>query len=300
MAEHWLSTGVLRGELNQFAVSADGSGMTVDVATGKAWIKGQYVESDAAEALSIDAADPSNPRIDRVILRNTFGAPGAPGSIALAVLKGTAAGSPTAPALTQSAAVWEISLAQVRVDAGAVVVAADKVTDERTKVNPGGDLAVLGRLVTPVQVTLTSAETTVFTKVVPGGTIGLNGMLRLHAAWDFVDDLVSDGWMYVRVKLGSTTLITWDNKDDSSNNPRGSDMTLDMLLANRDAAAVQAGHIIIGDILYEDDTLVRQFLTATEDTASDRTLSVTVQHSNAFNCITNFRLALLELIKPTI
>ena len=127
-----MSTGVLRGELNQLAVSATGSGMTVNVATGRAWLKGHYVESDAIEARSIDGSDPTNPRIDRVVVRATYSQPGVPGAVALAVLKGTPAASPAAPALTQNTTtMWEIALAQVLIDAGAVVVAANKVTDGR-------------------------------------------------------------------------------------------------------------------------------------------------------------------------
>ena len=296
MAEHWLSTGVLRGELNQLAVSATGSGMTVNVATGKAWIKGQYVESDAVAALSIDAADPANPRIDRVILRNTFSAPGASGSIALAVLKGTAAGSPTAPALTQSAAMWEISLAQVLIDAGAVVVAANKVTDERTLTDTTGEtVQVLGRKVTTTTVTNNNTEKTVYTKTVSGGLLGTDGMLRLRAFGRYNNSYGTNSTFTVRVTLGTTTVCTLtETIARNTSHP----WSVDVLLANMASAAIQLG---IGHIIAEYNEFAVAQAAATEDTAANKNLVITMQHELANASITAYcDGALLELIKPTI
>ncbi len=133
MAEHWLATGVIAGELNQLEVFGDSSGMQVKVKSGKAWVKGHFFESDAQETLAIAAADPANPRIDRVIVRVDWDA----NTVDLAVLQGTPAVAPGAPALTQNTSRWEISLAQVQVDAAAATIAAEKVTDERVYALPG-------------------------------------------------------------------------------------------------------------------------------------------------------------------
>ncbi len=132
MAEHWLGTGVIPSQLNELGVYADASGMQVKVRAGKAWIKGHYFQSTAEEVLAIGAANPTNPRIDRVVVRLDW----TNNNIDLAVIQGTPAGSPSAPALTQTSNVWEISLAQVLVDAAAVSIAADKVTDERVFATP--------------------------------------------------------------------------------------------------------------------------------------------------------------------
>lgn len=137
MAEHWRSTGVLKNELNQAEVFGDASGMNVKVKSGKVWIKGHYFESDAQETIAIAAADATNPRIDRVIVRVDFTA----NTIDFAVLQGVPAVAPAAPALTQSTSQWEISLAQVRVEATVLNIAADKVTDERTFSSQGVGLA---------------------------------------------------------------------------------------------------------------------------------------------------------------
>lgn len=128
MARRWLGTGVIRDYLNQLEVFADSSGMQVKVKSGAEWIEGYYFESDAQETVAIATADATNPRIDRVVVRlDRTG-----NVIDFAVLTGTPAATPAAPALTQTTGgLWEESLAQVRVEAAVGTIAAAKVTDER-------------------------------------------------------------------------------------------------------------------------------------------------------------------------
>lgn len=133
MARRWLATGVIRGYLNTLAVSAGGTAMSVSVASGGAWIEGFYYETDAAVAQTITAADATNPRIDRVVVQLDRTA----NTVSLVVLAGTPAASPVAPTLTQTDTLWQISLAQVLVDAAVGVIAAGKVTDERVLVQNG-------------------------------------------------------------------------------------------------------------------------------------------------------------------
>lgn len=138
MARLWLPTGVIDGELNELAVSerAAGANLSVDVATGVAWIRGHYFKSDAVENLAISAAHATLGRIDRVIVRVDFTA----NTVALAVLEGTAAASPAAPSLTQNTSTWEISLAQVSVPATDTTIANAQITSERTIIKaPGFD-----------------------------------------------------------------------------------------------------------------------------------------------------------------
>lgn len=127
MAQYWLNTGVIKGVLNELLVYADSTGMQVKVKSGDAWINGHFYESDAEEILAIGTADSTNPRIDRVIIRLDWTA----NTIQLAVLQGTPAVSPLAPALTQNSSRWEISLAQVRVNAGVTTITAANITVER-------------------------------------------------------------------------------------------------------------------------------------------------------------------------
>ena len=300
MAEHWLATGVLGGELNQFKVTADGTGMTVDVETGRAWLKGHYVESDAIEALSIDAADPANPRIDRVILRATYSQPGTPGSVALAVLKGVPAGSPSAPALTQDATMWEISLAQVLIDAAAVVVAADKVTSERVFVWAGGDVAVLDRVTSTTTVYNTTDETTVYSEAISAGLLGANGGLQMRLGGSLFQDANPSATFTLRIKFGATTLISIVH---TINDYGTTDYywQLDVLLQNTAAAAQRALASWLVLAAGATDNAVRVAAgVAAEDTANEKTLTVTIQFS-AGSTLQEFEVwqGVLELIRPT-
>jgi hypothetical protein len=149
MARHWLATGVIAGEDNLAETYGDNSGMQVKTKTGKAWIRGHYWASDAEVTSAIAAADPANPRIDRLILRADF----VGNTIAIAVLQGTAAAVPAAPALTQSTSVWEISLARVAVGAGVGSILAANVTDERLFVENFnvGSLRMSGHLINEIK-----------------------------------------------------------------------------------------------------------------------------------------------------
>ena len=120
--------GVLSGVTNELAVTASNpAGMSVVVATGEAWNHGSWYSNDAAKSLTVTAADPSNPRIDLVILRRTASS----NTCVLAVLAGTPAGSPSAPSLTQTAATWEYTLAQIAVGTGVTSIVVGNITDKR-------------------------------------------------------------------------------------------------------------------------------------------------------------------------
>lgn len=125
MGQILAQTGVAPGKLNQCAVAA-GAGMQITVATGQAWVLAYFFQNDTTATFTLAAADPSNPRIDRVVVhfdRSAYSAD-------IRVLTGTPAGSPVEPALTQNATIWEIPLASVAVAAGATSVGT--ITDERT------------------------------------------------------------------------------------------------------------------------------------------------------------------------
>ncbi|MGN0695023.1 MAG: hypothetical protein ACI4LK_08985 [Lentihominibacter sp.] len=120
-----------------------GSGMILNVQAGTAYINGKIYANDEAESITIETASASLSRIDRVILRLDE----VNRTINVSVLKGTAASSPTAPALTQGSDVYELCLAEVRVPAGATSLQAGYITDKRSDPNLCGWVA---NLVQPV------------------------------------------------------------------------------------------------------------------------------------------------------
>lgn len=128
-----IGEGVIHAHALELEAYADGSGMTVKVKTGQALVRGHFYDNSAEETLTIATADPTNPRIDRVVLRLDPTA----NSIVLAVITGTPGASPSAPVLTQSdTAVYELPLAQIAVGASAVVIAGGNVTDQRVLFTP--------------------------------------------------------------------------------------------------------------------------------------------------------------------
>lgn len=105
------------GVLTGMGLTAPGS-MQVQVAVGGGLNLGVYHPIYTAENVTIDAADVSNPRIDRVVSRLTRTGTFA-GRVVLAVVKGTAAASPAAPALTNTADTNEFEVGRVTLTAGA-------------------------------------------------------------------------------------------------------------------------------------------------------------------------------------
>src|SRR5690348_14612954 len=98
------------------------------VSLGSAWIAGRYFEQYSATSLAtFAAANVTNPRIDRVVIRLDI----SNRLMSIAVLTGTAAPSPVAPVLTQTSSLYELPLAQVRVNANATTISNASITDER-------------------------------------------------------------------------------------------------------------------------------------------------------------------------
>ena len=120
--------GYLVGEGSALAVIQNTpAAMNVVVGTGKAWVRGVLYENTAAKTVTVDAADATHPRIDRIVVRLTW----VDDTVEAVYLKGTAAASPAAPALTQSSAVWELSLAQILVPVSKTSIVTGDITDER-------------------------------------------------------------------------------------------------------------------------------------------------------------------------
>ncbi len=107
--------------------AAPGVGMAATVAPGSAWIRGYRYENTAALSLQLETAHGVHPRIDRVALRLDNAAR----TIQMVVLTGVAAASPTAPALTRTADIYELGLADITIQKAVTELNAANVTDTR-------------------------------------------------------------------------------------------------------------------------------------------------------------------------
>lgn len=119
-----IGNGVLRSTGDDLRVT--GSGMTVSVAAGRAWINGHYYHNDAAIGFAAATAPTGGTRWDRIMLRldTQVGVR----SIALRYVQGTAANSPVKPAPVRSGSIYELVLADIFVGTNASSV---QVTDTR-------------------------------------------------------------------------------------------------------------------------------------------------------------------------
>ena len=124
-------SGVYSAE-DDFAVTAAG-GTSVTVSAGVAWIHpdrwtGYSVLCREEQTLELPAADGIRTRIDRVVLRYDAAAR----QTRLQVLEGTPdSASPTAPAITRTALVYDLCLAEITRTAGSTAIAAANLTDTR-------------------------------------------------------------------------------------------------------------------------------------------------------------------------
>jgi microcystin-dependent protein len=123
------TNGYVHGAGSELVVSQHSPpAMSVNAATGEAWVQGNYCVNDAVETITIDAADPVYGRIDRVVIRNFIVGTRL---CSFFVLKGEASGSPVAPELSRTDDVWDICLAEVAVGAGAESIVTANISDMR-------------------------------------------------------------------------------------------------------------------------------------------------------------------------
>jgi hypothetical protein len=126
----FISNGVFPNPSNNLQVIANND-MTITIKAGKGWINGAiYINTDDY-ILNIDVADGVLNRIDKVVLRMDT----AERKIYSYVKKGQFASSPTAPTLQRDADAYEIALADVAVNKGAISITQANITDLRLDKN---------------------------------------------------------------------------------------------------------------------------------------------------------------------
>lgn len=128
------ASGVYSAE-EDFAVTPAG-GVKVTVSAGQGWVRparfeGYSIIMREAETLTLALADGQRPRIDRIVLR--FDA--AAHKSSLLVVQGTPDTQPTAPAISRTATVYDLCLADVTRPAGSTAITAGNITDTRLDEN---------------------------------------------------------------------------------------------------------------------------------------------------------------------
>ena len=125
-----LTSGVFSSAAD-FPVTAAG-GLKVTVGAGRGWVHpsrftGYSITKREADTLALPLADPSLPRIDRIVMRYDAGARAA----SLQVLQGTASSTPTAPAISRTELTYDLCLAEIARPAGSTSISTGQITDTR-------------------------------------------------------------------------------------------------------------------------------------------------------------------------
>ena len=125
-----LTSGVF-SSAEDFPVTAAG-GLKVTVGAGRGWVHpsrftGYSITKREADTLTMPLADPSLPRIDRIVIRYDAGARAA----SLQVLQGTASSTPTAPAISRTKLIYDLCLAEITRPAAATSITTGQITDTR-------------------------------------------------------------------------------------------------------------------------------------------------------------------------
>lgn len=125
-----LTSGVFSGD-EDFPVTAAG-GLKVTVGAGRGWVHpsrftGYSITKREADTLTMPLADPSLPRIDRIVMRYDAGARAA----SLQVLQGTASSTPTVPAISRTELIYDLCLAEITRPAGSTSISTGQITDTR-------------------------------------------------------------------------------------------------------------------------------------------------------------------------
>ena len=121
----FISNGVFPNPSTNMQVLAT-TGMNVKVDIGVCYINGYMGWVEPAEIFEIEESD-LQARIDRIVARLDF----TDRSIKLYVKKGTPLGNPVAPELQRDYDIYEIGLADVRVNANVIEITQENITDLR-------------------------------------------------------------------------------------------------------------------------------------------------------------------------
>ena len=133
-----IGNGVFVNPANSLQILS-GSGLQVICKPGKGWIDGHYIINDADLPITLDSADVTLNRIDRIVFRLDK----TNREMAIVVKKGTAATNPVAPGVTRTTEIKEYSLATIYVAKQATTITQANITDTRLDSTVCGKVAVL-------------------------------------------------------------------------------------------------------------------------------------------------------------
>lgn len=156
LAEDWaayfssfIGNGVFPVPSSGLQVIAGISGTNVILRAGKAWINGYFYTNEDELPLQLSIADGVLPRIDRIVIRWCL----LERRLFAMVKEGVPASNPQTPALQRDTDIWELGLADVRVNAGATNLTQANITDTRWNTALCGVVAGVVQQIDPTFIT---------------------------------------------------------------------------------------------------------------------------------------------------
>lgn len=129
----FISNGVFATPANNLQV-VENNNLQIKINTGTCFINGRRGNTDIPVFITLDAADYTYPRIDRIVIKSSK----ITRAISIECKKGVANGIPVAPDITRNDDEWELSLATIYVGANVTAITQANITDTRSDNNVCG------------------------------------------------------------------------------------------------------------------------------------------------------------------
>lgn len=104
------------------------TGMVINVKTGKCWFDNTWTLNDAVLPLTVGTSNPTNPRIDAVVVEMDSNVGVRANTIK--IIAGTPAASPVPPTMIHAGGINQYSLAHILVPAGATEIVSGNITNK--------------------------------------------------------------------------------------------------------------------------------------------------------------------------
>lgn len=188
---------------------APDDGMNINVLDGGAWLspnrfRGIVFANTETVQLTLSPAHATLHRIDRIVIRWNIQQNGM--HPFLMIKQGTPSQVPNAPGIERNEIVWEIALADIRVNAGTAILTSAMITDQRA------NRAIAG-FVSDGVMSLLDTELTDHKQTTAFGEIGIHGLRifdGVFQAWDgyeWIDIATGGGEQPERLPSGNANLI---------------------------------------------------------------------------------------------
>lgn len=198
--------------------------------------------------------------------------------------------STTAKGIVEAATSAEVTAGTATGGTGAVLAVTPDALAASTPVFNGSGLTgipkLLNTITTDVTFSSSTAENTLLSYSVPGGTLGTSNVIRVTMHVNPLGVTTTNTWT-LRLKYGATTLTTYTYTGSGTLGAAGK---MEFLLAGAGTTGTQNGSYVLslGQNSYVGNAnTVRQLFgesgqgTSSEDSTASKTLAITSQHSNS-------------------